>query len=168
MMMTNDVAMPVREGVWLIYKKTIRTTHRPGAVAKEIHAYFDALGYEQTQTTPTMIFERGGGLASLYSPNPASQKMRVLIDMVSGGDNETWVEVRLRVNSLGSLSFAADHDFREAELEGLRLLLEYGCLNTLLSQYAADRAKWFSLVVILATLAVMFGVLAGFAWMLLF
>lgn len=165
-MMSNNLVMPVREGAWLVYKRTITTTRRPGAVSKEIQTYFDALNYELSQTTPTLIFERGSWWGGLVNPNPAAQKMRVLVDVLSGGEEATLVEVRMRVNTMGSFSFPTDHDFREAELDGLQLLLEYGYLDTTRSRYAADRAQWFSIAVALAGIAVLAGVVAGLVLML--
>ncbi len=167
MMMSNGLPLPVREGTWLVYKRTLTTPRRPGAASKDIQTYFEALGYTQTHTTPTLIFERGSWLKSLYSPSPASQKMRVLVDVLSSNDNETLVEVRLHVHTWGSFSFGTDHDFRAAELEGLHLMVAYGYLDVARSQYAADRAKWFSVAVALAGITILSGVLAGLVLILM-
>jgi hypothetical protein len=166
MMMSNGLPLPVREGTWLVYKRTLPTSQRPGAITKDIQTYFEALGYTQTHTTPTLIFERGHWLKGLYSPNPASQKMRVLVDVLSSSEHETLIEVRLRVNTWGSFSFNTDHEFRLSELEGLHLMVAYGYLDIERSRYAADRAKWFSISVALAGIAILSGVIAGLVLLL--
>jgi hypothetical protein len=152
--------MPTREGGWLIYSKTITTTRRQGAVQKDIEAYFSALDYELVQSSPTLIFERGGVLTSLFASSPAKQKTRILIDFVSGAEGEMLLEVAMHVNTLLSASFQTDHDFREAELNGLQVALEYGYIDATLSRYAADRAKWYSRTIALIGIAVISSLVA--------
>lgn len=160
--------MPEREGAWLIYRASILTTRRPGAVSKDIIEYFNTLGYTLVKSAPTLEFARGGFFGGLISPNPASQRTEILVDMVGGGhEGETSVEVTMRVNSFGSFSFRPDHDFREAELKGLQVALEYGYIDNTLSRYAADRARWYSIAIALTGITVLAGVAAGILFLLL-
>jgi hypothetical protein len=147
--------MPAREGVWLVYTASILTTRRQGAVSKDIIEYFETLGYTLERSTPSLEFRRGSVLRGMMSSSPASQKTEITIDVVSGSQQgETIVEVKMRVSSFGSWSFQTDHDFRESELKGLQVALEYGYIDTLTSRYAADRAKYYSMMIALFGIAV--------------
>jgi hypothetical protein len=167
--MLKDAIMPAREGVWLVYTTSILTTRRQGAVSKDVTAYFEALGYMLERSTPSMEFSRGSVLRGMTSSSPASQKTEITVDVIGGSQaGETVVEVKMRVGTFGTWSFQTDHDFREAELYGLQVALEYGYIDQKLSQFAADRAKYYSMMVALMGIAVLAGVAAGFLllWLL--
>jgi len=144
---------PKSDRHWLVYRQSIATEMRQGAAAKAISEYLEALGYQQTKSSPSLIFERGRVLAGLYNPNPRSQKTIMTVDFVRSGD-EALLEVALRVNCLGNLPLQADKDFWQAELDGLAHTVHYGYCDPRLSYFAAERAKWYSLAIAAAVMIV--------------
>jgi len=159
--------MPERDGVWLIYTTSILTTRRQGPVSKDVIEYFETLGYMLEKSTPSLEFLRGSVLRGMMSSSPASQKTEITVDIVNGSQaGEIIVEVKMRVSSFGAWSFQTDHDFRQAELKGLHTALDYGYIDSTLSRYAADRAKYYSMMVALSGIAVLAGVAAGIMFLL--
>ena len=157
--MTN-IIMPVAEGHWHVYKLSIETSVRKGAATKYITEYLEAIGFTQLQISPTMIFERGANLASLYNMNPKSQKTEVTVDFASIA-GQTIVEVTMRVNCFGNKALSKDYEFRAAELAGINEVLEHGYVNPFVSQFAAERALWYNVTVTLTVLIAVFIMLAG-------
>lgn len=154
----SQIMMPQRDGQWLVYAVSLETQTRQGAAGKRIAEYFDAVGYEQTQLSPTMIFERGFSLSSLYNPNPKSQKTIVHVDFASTG-TFTIVEVQMRVNRMGNRPLSKDYEFWDTELRGMQQALDTGILDPQTSYYAAERARWYSITVMLTVLVVVLMVL---------
>src|SRR5262245_40126963 len=123
--MLKGLTMPAREGVWLVYSKSILTTRRQGAVSKDVIEYFETLGYTLEKSSPSLEFARGGVLRGMMSSSPASLKTLITVDIVDGSQaGEAVVEVKMRVSTFGRRSFGPDHDFHEAELKGLQVALE--------------------------------------------
>lgn len=150
-----DTTMPVFEGHWLVYHYSIPTTVRRGAAAKYISEYLDSIGYQQTQMSPTMRFQRGWRFASLFNPNPKSQKTDITVDFASVGQ-ETIIEVTMRINCFGNRPLRKDYEFWQAELGGIEEALDNGYVNPLISDFAAERALWYNVTI---TLIVLFVVL---------
>ena len=142
---------PKKDRSWLVYREAITTEMRQGAAKKAITEYLEAIGYHQTQISPSLQFERGALLASLYSPNPRSQKTFVTLDVVSSG-GDSLVELVLRVNRFGNIPLEPDFDFWRAEIDGLANTLHYGYCDPRISEFAAERAKWYSIAMMLIML----------------
>ena len=151
----TDIVMPKYDRHWLVYHRSIETTVRRGAASKYITEYLDAIGYEQTQISPTMQFQRGWSLASLFNPNPKKQKTEIAVDFASAGQ-QTVIEVTMRINCFGNRPLSKDYEFWQAELEGFADVLEHGYINPMISDYAAERALWYNVTI---TIIVLFVVL---------
>lgn len=139
---------PKKDRNWLVYRYAIESDMRKGAISKAITEYLEAIGYRQTRISPSMEFERGTTMASLYNPNPRSQKTIITIDIVGAGGHSI-VEAVMRVNCRGNLPLSKDFDFWQTELQGIEKSLHYGYCDPRLSEYAADRAKWYSIAIML-------------------
>lgn len=144
---------PKKDRSWLVYRESVTTEMRQGAAKKVIVEYFESIGFRQTQISPSMLFERGAILASLYSPNPRSQKTQLTVDVVSSG-GDSLVELVMRVHRFGNMPLEPDFDFWRAEIDGLAYALNHGFSDPRLSEYAADRAKWYSIAIMLGVLFV--------------
>lgn len=144
----QELKMPKIDGHWLVYRESYETSLRKGAASKAITEYLEAIGYEQIQMSPTMVFERGSGLASLYHPNPKRQKTEISVDFASAG-NTSIVELVMRVNRLGNKPLVKDYEFWRSELNGLSSILQGGHAESQLSDFAAERAMWYSVAVML-------------------
>jgi hypothetical protein len=70
----------------------------------------------------------------------------------SGGDS--LVELVMRVHRFGNMPLEPDFDFWRAEIDGLAHALNHGFSDPRLSEYAADRAKWYSIAIMLGVLFV--------------
>jgi hypothetical protein len=160
----SEHIMPKTDRNWLVYRESIEVEMRKGAMGKSITEYFESIGYKQSQISPTLIFERGAMLASLYDPNPKHQKTEITIDIVSSG-KQSIVELMMRVNRLGNIPLQKDYEFWRAEIDGLAHALNYGYVDPRWSDYAADRAKWYSMVVMMGiamiVMALLFALLLG-------
>lgn len=150
----SNITMPISDGHWRVYQRSIETTIRKGAANKTLTEYLDSIGYTQLQVSPTLLFERGASLASLYNPNPKSQKTEISVDFASIS-GVTVLEVTMRVNCLGNKPLRRDYEFWETELSGIEDALEHGYVNPHMSEYAADRAMWYSITVMLMVLILM-------------
>jgi hypothetical protein len=148
----QELKMPKVDGHWLVYRESFETAMRKGAASKAVTEYLESIGYEQIQMSPTMIFERGSGMASLYHPNPKRQKTQISVDFASAGSTDI-VELVMRVNRFGNMPLAKDYEFWRAELDGLAVILQKGSVDSRLSTYAAERAMWYSVSVMLGILA---------------
>lgn len=156
----QELKLPKVDGHWLVYRESLETTMRKGAASKAITAYLEAIGYEQIQMSPTMLFERGSGLASTYHPNPKRQKTELSVDFASSGGTEL-VELVMRVNRFGNMPLAKDYEFWRAELDGLATILKQGHAEPRISDYAAESAMWYNIAVTLTVLsATLLGLLA--------
>ena len=144
---------PRKDRSWLVYRESVATEMRQGAAKKAVIEYFESIGFRQTQISPSMQFERGAILASLYSPNPRSQKTHLTVDVVSRG-NDSLIELVMRVHRFGNIPLEPDFDFWRAEIDGLANMLNHGYADPRLSEYAADRAKWYSISIMLGVLLV--------------
>lgn len=147
----SNIIMPETDGHWRVYKLSIETDVRKGAATKYITEYLEAIGFNQRQISPTMIFERGASLASLYNMNPKSQKTEITVDFASIA-GQMIVELTMRVNCLGNKPLSKDFEFWAAELAGINEVLEHGYVNPFVSDFAADRAKWYNISVMLTVL----------------
>lgn len=154
----SENIMPKIDRNWLVYRESIEFEMRAGAMGKTITEYFESIGFKQTQISPTMTFERGSSLASLYDPNPKHQKTEVSIDIVSSGGLSI-VELTMRINRLGNRPLRADYEFWRAEIDGLSHALNYGYVDPRWSDYAAERAKWNNIAVTLTVLIIVMGIL---------
>ena len=143
---------PKKDRNWLVYRHSIETDMRKGAASKAIIEYLDAVGYHQSRITPSMEFERGAMLAGFYNPNPRSQKTIITVDFVSVGGN-TVIELVMRINRAGNMPLSKDFEFWEAEIRGIENSLHYGYCDPRLSEYAADRAKWYSIAIMLGIIS---------------
>ena len=150
--MTEQVH-PKKDRSWLVYRESIATEMRQGAAKKAVIEYFESIGFRQTQISPSMQFERGAILASLYSPNPRSQKTLLTVDVVSRG-GDSLIELVMRINRFGNMPLEPDFDFWRAEIDGLANALNHGYSDPRLSEYAAERAKWYSISIMLGVLFV--------------
>lgn len=150
--------MPKIDRNWLVYRESIEIEMRQGAMGKAITEYFESIGFKQTQISPTLGFERGSRLASLYDPNPKHQKTELSIDIV-GQSGHSIIELTMRINRLGNRPIRADYEFWRAEIDGLALALNYGYLDPRWSDYAAERAKWNNIAVTLGILIIVIGIL---------
>lgn len=150
----SNIIMPSADRHWRVYQRSIETTVRKGAASKALTEYLEAIGYTQLQVSPTMLFERGANLASLYNPNPKSQKTEISVDFatISG---VTVLEVTMRVNCFGNRPLSKDYEFWDTELAGIVDAVEHGYVNPRLSDYAAERAMWYSIAIQLIVLMVM-------------
>lgn len=148
----SEPLMPKKERGTLVYRVSYKTTVRLGATQKALQDYLEAIGYKVQRHSPTMILERGSWLASWVHPNPRHQKSRLTLDFISNGE-QTLVEAVLRVSRLGNVPLRPDYDFWQTELEELRRVLQLEPVNPLLSRYAAERALWYSVSVMLAVLS---------------
>ena len=153
----QELKMPKIDGHWLVYRESFETKMRKGAASKALTDYLEAIGYEQGQISPTMLFTRGRSIASLFHPNPKRQKTEISVDFASSGDLSI-VELVMRVNRLGNMPLGKDYEFWRAELDGLAMVLRNGYAEPRLSDFAAERAMWYSITMMLAVLA---AVLAG-------
>ena len=164
----SNITIPMSDGHWRVYHRSIETTIRKGAASKALIEYLGSIGYSQYQINPTLLFERGANLASLYNPNPKSQKTEISVDFASIS-GITVLEVTMRVNCLGNKPLRRDYEFWEAELDGIVDALEHGYVNPRLSDYAADRAMWYSVTVMLMVLMITLSltITAFFALMLM-
>src|SRR5688572_25889463 len=106
----QELKMPKVDGHWLVYRESFETAMRKGAASKAVTEYLEAIGYHQTQMSPTLLFERGSGIASLYHPNPKRQKTEISVDFASAGEVGI-VELVMRVNRLGNMPLGKDYDF---------------------------------------------------------
>lgn len=149
--------MPQRDGRWLIFHETIETDMRAGAASKAADAYFDALGYAHIASQPSRHYTRGKSLASWYHPNPRTYQTNVIIDALTDAHGCTLLEIEMRVNTFGNAPHDKDEDFWQAELDGLASTLRYGYSDPLLSYYAAERAMWYSVAVLLAVIMSVMG-----------
>ncbi|MEM9953714.1 MAG: hypothetical protein AAFV93_17540 [Chloroflexota bacterium] len=140
--------MPSKDGTWRVYQVSIETDVRKGAASKYITEYLQAIGFSQTQISPTMIFERGATLASMYNFNPKAQKTEVSVDFASVG-NQTIIELTMRINCLGNRPLSKDYEFWAAEIAGIEDVLEHGYVNPYISAFAAERAFWYNVTVAL-------------------
>jgi hypothetical protein len=150
--MTEQV-YPKKDRSWLVYREALPTALRQGAAKKVVIEYLESLGFRQTQVGPTMQFERGAILASLYSPNPRSQKTELTVDVVSRG-SESLIELVMRIQRFGNLPLEPDFDFWRAEIDGLATMLNDSYADPRLSEYAAERAKWYSIALMLGVLLI--------------
>ena len=163
----QDVKMPKVDGYWLVYRESFETAMRKGAASKAATEYLEAIGYRQTQLNPTMVFRRGSGLASLYHPNPKRQFTEVSVDFASSGEVGI-VELVMRVNRFGNMPLIKDYEFWRAELDGMALVLQQGHAEPRLSDYAAERAMWYSISVMLGVCMATMGVLMALLIFLVF
>jgi hypothetical protein len=156
----QELKLPKVDGHWLVYRESMETSLRKGAASKAITEYLEAIGYEQVQTNPTMIFQRGSSIASIYHPNPKRQKSEISIDFASSGETNL-AELMMRINRFGNMPLAKDYEFWRAELDGLAAILKQGHAEARISDYAAERAMWYSVSVTLGVLsATLLGLLA--------
>ena len=164
----SNITIPMSDGHWRVYHRSIETTIRKGAASKALIEYLGSIGYSQYQINPTLLFERGANLASLYNPNPKSQKTEISVDFASIS-GITVLEVTMRVNCLGNKPLRRDYEFWEAELDGIVDALEHGYVNPNISDYVADRAMWYSVTVMLMVLMITLSltITAFFALMLM-
>jgi|GEM_PF-4867473 len=162
----SNIIMPVKEGSWQVYQLSIETPVRKGAASKYISEYLAAIGFTQTRLSPTMLFERGSNLASLYNMNPKAQKTEIAVDFASIA-GQTIIELTMRVNCLGNKPLSKDYEFWAAELAGIDDVLEHGYVNPYLSDFAAERAFWYNVTVLMAILMiVIMALIAGFLGLL--
>ncbi|MDQ7024348.1 MAG: hypothetical protein Q9P01_03525 [Anaerolineae bacterium] len=163
----SEQVHPKKDRSWLVYRESIPTEMRQGAAKKAITEYFESIGFRQTQMSPSLQFERGALLASLYSPNPRSQKTHITADIVSSG-SENLIELVVRINRFGNIPLEPDFDFWRVEIEGLANTVQQGYSDPRLSEYAAERAKWYSIAMMMALLfvALVFSVIAIISVML--
>lgn len=147
----SNITMPISDRHWRVYHRSIETTIRKGAASKALTEYLQAIGYTQGQINPTMLFERGANFASLYNPNPKSQKTEISVDFatISG---VTVLEVTMRIDCLGNRPLSKDFEFWDTELNSITDALEHGYVNPCLSDYAAERAMWYSVAIQLIVL----------------
>jgi hypothetical protein len=153
----SERIMPKIDHNWLVYHESIEVEMRKGAMSKAITEYFESIGFRQTQISPSMTFERGAMLASLYDPNPKHQKTHISIDIVSHG-NQSLIELTMRINRLGNIPLQADYEFWRSEIDGLAHAIHYGYVDSRWSDYAAERAKWYSVVIMLGVSMVVIAV----------
>lgn len=164
----SNIIMPETDGHWRVYKLSIETDVRKGAAGKYISEYLEAIGFTQGQINPTMVFERGANLASLYNMNPKSQKTEITVDFASIA-GQTIVELTMRVNCLGNKPLSKDFEFWATELAGINEVLEHGYVNPFLSDFAAERAKWYNVSVLLSILILTISLtISGFFILMLF
>lgn len=159
-MIGSAIKAPKRDGYWLVYQHSIVTDVRRGAAAKYATEFLEAAGYRQSQSSPTMIFQRGWQLAGLFNPNPKRQQTIIHMDLVSSGA-ETLIEMTMRVNCIGNRPLSKDLDFWQAELNGIQEAIEVGYANPLISTYAAERALWYNVVILICVLLLVLVALFG-------
>jgi len=147
----SNIIMPVKDGSWQVYQLSIETPVRKGAASKYISEYLAAIGFTQLRISPTMLFERGSNFASLYNMNPKAQKTEIAVDFASI-EGQTIIELNMRVNCLGNKPLSKDYEFWAAELAGIDDVLEHGYVNPYLSDFAAERAFWYNVTVLMAIL----------------
>lgn len=156
----QELKLPKVDGHWLVYRESLETSLRKGAASKAITEYLEAIGYEQTQTSPTMLFQRGSSIASIYHPNPKRQKTEISVDFANSGSTSI-VELVMRVNRFGNMPLAKDYEFWRAELDGLARILKQDHAEVRVSDFAAERAMWYSIAMTLGVLsATLLGLLA--------
>lgn len=163
----SNIIMPIKDGSWQIYQVSIETPVRKGAAAKYISQYLEAIGFTQTQINPTMLFERGATFASLYNMNPKSQKTDISVDFATI-EGQTVIELTMRVNCLGNKPLSKDYEFWTAELAGIEDVLEHGYVNPYLSDFAAERAFWYNVTVLMAILMIVIMLLTIGMFILMF
>jgi hypothetical protein len=163
----QELKMPKIDGHWLVYRESFETTMRKGAASKAVTEYLEAIGYEQGQITPTMLFRRGSGFASIYHPNPKRQLTEISVDFASSGELGI-VELVMRVNRFGNMPLEKDYEFWRSELDGLATVLQQGRANPRMSDYAAERAMWYSIAMMLGILALVLAVLMTILIVLVF
>ncbi|MGJ3241057.1 MAG: hypothetical protein ACFE0Q_20270 [Anaerolineae bacterium] len=165
----SHIIMPTRDRHWRVYQLSITTDVRKGAATKYITEYMEAIGFVQTQLNPTLIFERGNTLASLYNMNPKSQKTIASMDFASI-DGQTVIELTMRVNCLGNQPLSKDFEFWALELAGIEDVLNHGYVNPTLSDLASERALWYNvsiaLMLVIVTIALTITGLAGALFLL--
>lgn len=154
----SENIMPKIDRNWLVYRESIEVEMRQGAIGKAITEYFESIGFKQTQISPTQGFERGSSLAGLYDPNPKHQKTIVSVDIV-GSHGHSVIELTMRINRLGTRPLRADYEFWRAEIDGLSHALNYGYVDPRWSDYAAERAKWNNIAVMMGVLIIVMGIL---------
>lgn len=131
-----------RDRQWRVVRHSIQTQMRQGAIEKALMAYFEDLGYANTQRSPSLIFERGAPLGGLWVMSPTAMPTRVSADIISTGADHT-IEVVYRVNVLGRWPLLpADVGFWQAELEGLEAAIHFGYFSQALAYHAAERTRW--------------------------
>lgn len=148
-----------RDRHWVVFRQAITTDMRQGAASKAIASYLEDVGYQQTQTSPSLIFARGNALAGLFNQNPADQQAEITVDVVGSGTGNSIIEVTLRVNGFGKLLLRPDVEFWEAELSGLSNAVRFGYADPRLSYFAAERARWVKIAGTLSLLLVSVAVL---------
>jgi hypothetical protein len=163
----QELKMPKIDGHWLVYRESFETMMRKGAAGKAVTEYLEAIGYEAGQITPTMLFRRGSGLASIYHPNPKRQLTEISVDFASSGDLGI-VELVMRVNRFGNMPLEKDYEFWRSELDGVATVLQQARANPRISDYAAERAMWYSIAMMLGILAFVLGVLMTILIVLVF
>jgi hypothetical protein len=131
---------------WLVYQASLDAPMRPGAASKTVTEYLESVGFEIVQSSPSLVFKRGNWLSSLYNPNPRSQQTHLTVDVVSGSGGSV-VELTMRVNRMGNVPLGRDYEFWQAEIDGMLQALQHGYADPRMSEYAADRARLYSLVV---------------------
>lgn len=147
----------------LVYRKSMETSLRQGAAQKIIIEYLEAVGYEQSQSTPSMKFERGATFSGLFHPDPRLQRAEMTIDLVSMGTN-TIAEVVLAIPRFRVQPNSVYAEFWDAELDGLAQALRYNAVEARLSVFAAERAMWSSIAAILLVVLIFLILLAAFVW----
>lgn len=149
----QNIKEPKIDNNWLVYRESFSTEMRAGAARKAVVEYLESIGFVQTQTKPSLQFERGTAFDGIYNPDPRFLRTEITVDLVGmGGD--TVIEIVMRVNRLANIALQPHYDFWKAELHGLNNALMFGYADPLLSAYAAERAKWFAVTLIFAALMV--------------
>jgi len=159
---------PTKERFWRVYQISLETSVRKGAASKAITEYLQSIGFTQTQISPTLLFERGSNLASLYNFNPKSQKTEVSVDFASAGE-QTIVELTMRINCFANQPLSKDYEFWAAELDGIQDALDHGYVNPAISDFAAERALWYNVSIMLGVLilTISLTITAAIVWMIL-
>lgn len=168
MLNERDVAamQPKRDRHWRVIRHSIETEMRTGAIKKALITYFEDLGYANTQTSPSLIFERGAPLVGMFFMSPDAMQTKVSADIINMGGTNT-IELVYRVNVLGRLPLLpADVEFWQAEIEGVEAAVHFGYFSPAIAFNAAERTRWQrAALVLFVALALVLGrtLLATFA-----
>ena len=135
----------------------LRLVVREDGEAPQIETLLDYLamiGYRATGQEPWTTFERGSSVARVYALSPRQIKASLSVQPIYEADDLTGVTLNLNVNA-GQPLLKREAEFWEKELDAMEAALCYGYLNPIVSDYAASRALWFNLSILLIGLLVL-------------
>ena len=156
------------EARYLIYEQTIQTTKALPAVERDTRVYFDVLGYTLTEQKPSLRFERGRPVFDQVDMDPRKRPAQIMIDFIAGEEQQTIIEMSLWVQRPLLQVLDAEHEFWQAELEGLAMAIHYEFIDSDKLRFAAERVRWqrLALLTLVGMMIFFFSSLLSF-WMML-